>query len=102
MIANIRDHRRRPYRWLKVNAVVEATTHDNRIADGDQAAPAPGDVDYEELLGVPVSQAVAWAQAFPGAVTLYIYDEGDGRYAWKSIPQVEGCRDVAKISQGGP
>ena len=78
MIWNVVDHRRRRFRWRKVNAVVEATSHDNRVADGDQVEPAANDEVYDARIGVSIAEAVAWAQQFPGPVTLYLYDEGGG------------------------
>jgi len=78
MICNVVDRRRRQYHWRKVNAVVEATSHDNRTPDSDQMPQQPDDVSYKELLGVTLAEAVEWAQRFGGPVTLHIYDEGDG------------------------
>jgi hypothetical protein len=81
MIANVVDRRRRPYRWQKVNAIVEATWHDNSVADSDQASRAASEddkVDYDQLEDVPLSEAIAWTQGMPGQVTLYLYDFGDG------------------------
>jgi len=78
MIWNIVDRRHRRFRWGRVNAVVEATSHDNSVADSDQIEPARDDVDYDERIGVSLAEAVTWAQQFPGPVTLYLYDEGEG------------------------
>ena len=80
MIWNIRDHRTRPYRWAKVNAIIEATWNDNGV-DGGDAAPAPRDdeyVLYDERTGVSVREAVEWANGQPGPVTLFLYDDGGG------------------------
>lgn len=80
MIWNIVDRRQRVYRWETVNAIVEAVEHDNSCVDADQAAEADiaSVVDYDQLEGVSVQEAVAWAnqQTCPG--TLYLYDEGKG------------------------
>ena len=81
MIANVIDKRARPYRWQKVTAIVEATWHDNSVTDSDQAQPAAApdeDVAYDAIEGVPLGEAIVWAQSFPGAVTLYISDDGEG------------------------
>jgi hypothetical protein len=78
MISNIIDSRTRPYRWRRVNAIVEATWHDNSVADSDQAEVVRDDreVVYQERNGVSLAEAVAWANAQPCPVTLYLYDEG--------------------------
>lgn len=78
MITNIIDGRKRPYRWLKVNAIAEATAHDNSVADSDQASPEGDQVIYETQEGISVAEAVNWAQSLPGEVTLFLYDLGDG------------------------
>ena len=80
MIWNIVDRRTRVYRWKAVNAIVEAVEHDNSCADADQAPEADVSivVDYEQLEGVSVQQAVAWANQQESPVTLYLYDEGSG------------------------
>lgn len=86
MIVNIVDRRKKPYRWRKVNAVVEATSHDNSVSDSDQMEPQVNDLDYDELLGSTLSEAIAWGQRFESAVTLYIYDEGDGPERIVTVP----------------
>ena len=78
MIWNIIDRRNRPHRWKRINAIIEAVEHDNACVDADQATPDPDNVDYDERLSVSVAEAVAWANGQPCAVTLYLYDEGDG------------------------
>ena len=78
MIFNIIDSRKRQYRWKKINAIVEATSHDNSCEDSDQQPPTEADVTYEELESVSLQEAVIWAEAFDSAVTLYLYDEGEG------------------------
>ena len=74
MIANIIDRRNREYRWKSVQAIVEATQHDNSCDDADQAPP--GDVVFEQRDSVSIADAVGWANSFDCAVTLYLYDEG--------------------------
>lgn len=80
MIWNIIDRRDRPYRWKRVNAIVEAIEHDNSVADADQAPHSEPlqVVDYDQLKGVSVGEAVAWAAQQSCPVTLYLYDDGKG------------------------
>jgi hypothetical protein len=78
MIWNIIDHRKRPYRWKRINAIVEATSHDNSCSDGDQAESSPDDIVYDQREGISLADAVAWADSLPGGVTLFLYDEGCG------------------------
>lgn len=74
MIWNIIDRRRRPFRWMRVNAIIEAVEHDNSVADAD-----PNDVvDYDQREGVTVNEAVRWATQQRCPVTLYLYDDGKG------------------------
>ena len=80
MLWNIIDKRTRPYRWCEVNAIVEATEHDNSCRDADQApeSDAALTVDYEALEAVSVSEAVKWAESQLCPVKLYLYDAGSG------------------------
>jgi hypothetical protein len=80
MIWNIVDRRRRPYRWKRVNAVVEAIEHDNSCPDADEAPESAPHlaVDYDALEDVSVEQAIAWACQQRCPVTLYLYDAGAG------------------------
>jgi hypothetical protein len=79
MIWNIIDRRKRPYRWRCINAIVEATSHDNGPhKDGDQAESGPDDVGYLQREGISLADAIAWANSLPGGVTLFLYDEGRG------------------------
>lgn len=80
MIWNIIDNRKRKYRWREVNAIVEATEHDNSCQDADQAPESDVMmvVDYEALEAVSVEEAIKWADGQPCPVTLYLYDLGDG------------------------
>jgi hypothetical protein len=80
MLTNIIDNRKRPYRFLKVNAIVEATWHDNRVKDADQSMVDDGP-SYAEKEHITVTEAVVWANSFQNPVTLYIYDEDQGIYA---------------------
>lgn len=80
MLWNIIDRRTRPYRWREVNAIVEATEHDNSCNDSDQAPESDLGltVDCEALEAVSVAEAVQWAESKPCPVTLYLYDLGHG------------------------
>lgn len=75
MIWNIIDSRKNPHKWKKIDAVVESTAHDNScegadIFDEEDDYP----VQYEQYFDVPLRDAVLWAEALRGKVTLYIYD----------------------------
>jgi hypothetical protein len=79
MITNIIDKRKRPYRFLKINAIVEAAWHDNTAKDADQAPSCENDDPaYEEREHIPLSEAVTWASAFAEPVTLFLYDQDAG------------------------
>ena len=84
MITNIIDRRKQPYRFKKVNAVIEPTRHDNRVKNADRA-PADREMDaqwigYDEQEHVTVDDAVRWAWAHNDDVTLYLYDKEAGIY----------------------
>ena len=91
MIWNIIDRRERPYRWRKVNAVVEAVEHDNSCQDADQAPESDPAlvVDYDALEAVSVDEAIRWAGGQSCPVTLYIYDSGRGLDAEAHFHAVE-------------
>jgi len=80
MLWNIRDKRTRPNRWREVNAIIEATEHDNSCLDADQAPESDPKliVDYDALETVSVQEAIAWANSQPYPVTLFLYDLGGG------------------------
>jgi hypothetical protein len=80
MIWNIIDRRNRPYRWKRVNAIIEAVEHDNSCADADQPpeTPALEVIDFDKREGVSIAEAVAWADAQRCPVTPYLYDDGQG------------------------
>lgn len=78
MIYNIIDRRKRPHRWRDVNAIIEATSHDNACKDADQQPPSDDDVAYDQLEDVTLQEAIVWANEQPSPVTLYLYDKGDG------------------------
>ncbi len=80
MIWNIIDRRTRPYRWARINAIIEATCQDNMCADTD-IAPEPDaetHIVYDEREGVSLNEAINWANTQTCQVTLYLYDEGQG------------------------
>jgi hypothetical protein len=80
MIWNIIDRRTRSYRWSSVNAIVEATWHDNSVQDADHAPPVTpeSEVTYDQRESISVADAIEWASSQPCPVTLYLYDEGAG------------------------
>jgi hypothetical protein len=78
MIWNVIDRRTSPYRWERINAVVEPTWHDDNCRDADRAEPCDGEIDYDERNSISVFEAISWAHGLPFPVTLYIYDESSG------------------------
>ena len=80
-IWNIIERRARPYRWLRVNAIIEAVEHDNSVADADQAPDDANSILYDERNSITVAEAVRWATDERSRVTLYLYDEGEGTSA---------------------
>jgi hypothetical protein len=80
-IFNIVDHRKHPYRFKKINVVVEATWHDNRVRDhlADQV-PTDKGPDYEEKEHITLAEALSWGESFSTPVTLFLYDEDAGIY----------------------
>lgn len=78
MIYNIIDRRTRPYRWRRINAIIEATSHDNSCSDSDQQPEEDDDITYDEREDISLSEALRWANDQPSAVTLYLYDLGSG------------------------
>jgi hypothetical protein len=87
MITNIIDKRKRRYRFLKINAIVEAAWHDNTVKDADLAPPSEkhGPL-YEEREHIPLSDAITGATAFAEPVTLFLYDEDAGIYEARDEP----------------
>ena len=88
-ILNIIDRRKRPYRFAKVNAIIEPTRHDNSVKDSDRAPHNPSQdkkwIGYDEREHITVAEALRWAQNHNDALTLYIYDKDGGIYARKSV-----------------
>jgi hypothetical protein len=79
MIWNVIDHRKRPYRWKAITAIIEPVSHDNSCADSDQADEKDeGAILYDHRAEISLADAVVWAQSQPFAVTLYLYDLGEG------------------------
>ena len=83
MIYNIIDKRERRYRWKRINAIIEATWHDNSCQDTDVAdsVPVELEVTYEQREAISLTEAIAWASAERCPVTLYLYDDGKGATA---------------------
>ena len=78
MLTNIVDNRDYRYKFTLVDAIVEATWHDNTIENADQSEHdnAP---DYDERSGLSVNEAFKWAESLKGNVTLYLYDLGQNK-----------------------
>ena len=75
MLINVIDLRARSYRWQKVLAVLESAFKNNEAEDADQVSGEIGAlIDYAERSNVTVRDAVQWAEAAGGPVTLYLYD----------------------------
>lgn len=92
MLTNIIDRRKRPYRFKKINAVIEPTCHDNsgkggKAMDTDNVPRDYAGIGYDEKEHVALSAAVLWANTFPHAVTLYLYDQDGGIYVSKPAPK---------------
>lgn len=82
-IANLIDSRTRPYRFKEINAVVEATWHDNIRFDADTAKAFSKKDDgprYDQREHITLNEAINWASSFKQDVTLYLYDHDDGIY----------------------
>ena len=95
MITNIIDKRKRPYRFLKVNAIVEAAWHDNSVNDADQTPSCENNGPaYEEREHISLIEAVIWASAFAEPVTLFLYDEDAGISEPADEPRgIRNCRE---------
>ncbi|PHQ66914.1 MAG: hypothetical protein COB92_06135 [Robiginitomaculum sp.] len=79
MLCNIIDSRKKTYRWAKLNAVIENTSHDNGVTNSDyREEPSRGGITYEDKIGVSLNEAIVWAEKQKFPVTLFLYDEGDG------------------------
>lgn len=80
MILNVIDRRTRPYRWTRINAIIEAVEHDNSCLDADQAAETPPllVIDHDRRDDVSVQEAIIWAEQAKCPVTLYLYDADNG------------------------
>jgi len=78
MIWNIIDHRKHPYRWKMITAIMEPTWHDNSVHDSDQTEELLDDIVYDQREEISLADAVAWVQSLPFPATLYLYDLGRG------------------------
>jgi hypothetical protein len=95
-ITNVIDRRKRPYRFLKINAVIEPTRHDNRCKDADQAAGEDQWMGYDEREHISLSEAVEWAASVPDEITLFLYDEDGGLYPSRDMTISDGMRQGEK------
>jgi hypothetical protein len=76
-ITNIIDNRKRQYRYLHCDVVIEPTCHDNSCEDSDQSELQElWPMGYADKPNCTLTEAIAWAQSFPGENTLFIYDAG--------------------------
>jgi hypothetical protein len=79
VIWNIIDRRERQHRWKSITAIIEPTSHDNSCADSDQVDESAEEFfAYDQRAAISLAHAIIWAQSQPFAVTLYLYDLGDG------------------------
>ncbi len=78
MIVNIVDHRKNKYRWLKIDAVIEDTSHDNAIENSDfsEVSASKAYIQCEDKTDISLHEAICWAENLPGRVTLFLYDLG--------------------------
>jgi hypothetical protein len=88
-IWNVIDSRKKPYRFAKINVIVEASWHDNFVNNADQAPTQHhfgGELgpSYDEKEHITLTEAIQWANSFTGPVTLYLYDEDGGLYERKN------------------
>ncbi|MCL2716822.1 MAG: hypothetical protein FWD68_20255 [Alphaproteobacteria bacterium] len=81
-IVNIIDNRQRPYRFLKINVIVEAAWHDNSCKDAEQVDGKEEPL-CEEREHITLEAAIAWANSYSEPVTLYVYHEDGGLYPLK-------------------
>jgi hypothetical protein len=79
-LTNIIDRRKRPYRFAKINVVMEPTVHDCHEPDSDKVPPGYDHIGYDQREHVTLAAAVEWANSFPFAATLYLYDKDGGIY----------------------
>jgi hypothetical protein len=78
MIWNIIDRRERSYRW---NASMRSSNRHRTITAArivTRRRKTPDAALYEQREGISLAKAVAWADAKPYRVTLYLCDEGCG------------------------
>ncbi len=59
-------------------AIIEVTSHDNSCADADQQPAVDDDIIYDQRENISLHEAAVWATSVPCAVTLYLYDKGNG------------------------
>lgn len=60
-----------------MNAVVEATFHDNGVKDSDKIEPWDYNL-YADCDGITLKEAIAWANGYDCPVTLFLYDGHSG------------------------
>jgi len=84
MITNILDRRTHSHVWRNIDAVAEATWHDNAPEGTLEHDRAARDAAHDDVFAIrsnlPLSAAVMWAQALNDEITLYLYDAGTWGY----------------------
>lgn len=84
MITNILDRRTHSHVWQSIDAVAEATWHDNAPEATSNHDLAVRDPAHEGVFAVrskvSLAEALVWAQAVKDDVTLYLYDAGTWGY----------------------
>lgn len=81
MLTNIVDGRKNRYAFKKINAVVEATWHDNSVEGADfSEIPEDDGPSYGQKEHVSLAEAITWANEYKTPVTLYLYDHDGGIY----------------------
>lgn len=76
MIYNIIDRRKHPYKFNEIDAIIEATWHDNTCPEADKVEEEDTSPGYDERRQIPLHEALDWASRHEGKVTLYLYDKG--------------------------
>jgi hypothetical protein len=95
MLANIVDQRFNEYAAARLNVVIEPSWHDNGIPGADQHESGSGEPAVEVRYEITLADAIAWANSFPGAVTLYLYDADNDPMAGTRMPGKEALPALA-------
>lgn len=86
MIVNVVDRRTNQHRWKMIDAIIEATWHDNAIPGADQAEQDHREPGFAGRKGLSLAEATTWASSFDIPLTLYLYDHGsDAVTEWPTL-----------------